>query len=188
MALPDLRVADQQLKAVIACGSRDWTDAAMLRGTLAAIHAELAEDDWMLLIEGRAPGADRMAGKWADEMLRERVGHAKFAADWTRYGKAAGPLRNRAMLAHLLAFRDEHHADIEVVAFSDSTSNPKSGTRDMMKIAKAAGVRITLYSHERAEMSPPETPCADCGQALGGEPFLTSHEDRLDRHIACATL
>lgn len=135
------------VKAVIVCGSRDWTDEAMLRGTLAAIHAELAEDEWMLIIEGRAPGADRMAGEWADEMLTQRVGHAKFPAPWTQYRKAAGPIRNRWMLQHLLNLRDERRADIEVVAFSDSTDNPKSGTRDMVKIAKAAGVRTTLYTH-----------------------------------------
>lgn len=136
------------MKAVIVCGSRKWTDVVMLRGILAALHAELAEDEWLLVIEGQNPnGADRMAGAWADEMLTERVGHAKFAAQWKRYGKAAGPIRNQQMLTHLLALRDERQADIEVVAFSDSTSNPRSGTANMMKIARAAGVRTTLHTH-----------------------------------------
>lgn len=135
------------MKAAIVCGSRDWTDVTMLRGTLAALHAELAEDEWLLVIEGRAPGADRMAGDWADEMLTERVGHAKFPAQWTRYRNGAGPIRNRWMLAHMLKFRDERGADVEVIAFSDTADAKGSGTAEMLKIAKAAGVRTTLYTH-----------------------------------------
>ena len=146
------------MKAVIACGSRDWTDVAMLRGALAAIHAELAEDEWMLVIEGRAPGADKMAGAWADEMLIERVGHAKFPAPWSYYRKSAGPIRNGWMLKHLLSFRDYRQADIEVVAFSDSTDNPKSGTAHMLKIAKAAGVPTTLHTHNAMVMTAHTTP------------------------------
>jgi hypothetical protein len=48
-------------------------------------------------IEGGAPGADTMARNWA---AKHNVKCLTFHADWKRYGKAAGPLRNQQMIEH----------------------------------------------------------------------------------------
>jgi hypothetical protein len=164
------------VRAAIVCGSRDWTDVAMLRGTLAAVHAELG-DDWLLVIEGDAPGADRMAGAWADEMIRQRVGHTKFPAEWKRYRQIAGPIRNRQMLRHLLKLRDERQADVEVIAFHDDIDRPRCGTRDMRDIAKAAGVRVKVHAH-------PNEICPECNKPLD-DVVLIAHDDGHERHASC---
>lgn len=52
-----------------------------------------------------------------------------FPADWRKYGKSAGPLRNQQMI-------DEGKPDL-VVAFPGGT-----GTADMVRRAKAAGIRV----------------------------------------------
>lgn len=52
-----------------------------------------------------------------------------YPADWPRYGKAAGPMRNQQMV-------DEGKPDV-VLAFPGGR-----GTADMVRRAKAAGVRV----------------------------------------------
>lgn len=54
-----------------------------------------------------------------------------FRADWGKYGKSAGPRRNKQML-------DEGRPDL-VVAFEGGR-----GTADMVKQAKAAGVEVLI--------------------------------------------
>lgn len=48
-----------------------------------------------VVIEGEAPGADSLGREWAESHGIEVL---KFPADWTRHGRAAGPIRNRQML------------------------------------------------------------------------------------------
>ena len=48
-----------------------------------------------LLVEGGARGADGIAKGWADA---RGVKTHTFIANWKMYGKAAGAIRNRAML------------------------------------------------------------------------------------------
>lgn len=58
--------------------------------------------DWLdlnrvidVVIEGEAPGADRLARRWAES---RRAPFHPFPADWTRWGKPAGSIRNQQML------------------------------------------------------------------------------------------
>jgi hypothetical protein len=96
--------------------------------TLAFAHAALdrlhAEHQFVVLIEGDARGADRIAGEGAD--LRG-VEHVKFPADWEKLGRKAGPIRNEQMLR-------AGKADL-VVAFPGAR-----GTAHMVRIAREAGV------------------------------------------------
>src|SRR5690606_39623023 len=49
------------------------------------------------VISGMARGVDQAGEKWA---RKNRVTLRTFPADWDRYGKAAGPIRNRLMAEH----------------------------------------------------------------------------------------
>ena len=49
-----------------------------------------------VVIEGEAPGADTLGREWAKA---RGIKVEKFPADWERYGKAAGPIRNRQMIS-----------------------------------------------------------------------------------------
>lgn len=57
----------------------------------------------------------------------------KYPADWEKYGKVAGPIRNQQML-------DEGKPDV-VYAFTDDLSNSR-GTADMCRRANKAGVPV----------------------------------------------
>jgi hypothetical protein len=110
---------------VLVCGGRDFNDALTLGSWLGGIHKQ---HGITLLIEGGARGADFMARKFAEW---QGIPVKTFAADWDQYGKGAGPIRNRQMLV-------EGMPDL-VVAFKGG-----AGTANMVKQAKAAGVRVQV--------------------------------------------
>lgn len=108
---------------LLVCGGRDFNDWAMLDYWLRKVHAKRPIT---LLIEGGAPGADSMARTWATKRgIRVETEHA----DWKKYGKAAGPIRNELMLTKW--------APDGVVAFPGG-----KGTAGMIEKAEAAGVKV----------------------------------------------
>lgn len=76
-------------------GSRNYTDQTRLEQ---AISGWLTDHGltWadITLIEGGAPGADSLAKQAAEN---HHVVVEEHAADWGRYGRMAGPIRNRRM-------------------------------------------------------------------------------------------
>lgn len=75
---------------VLVCGSRLWTDRLAVKAQLSALGTGPHT-----IIHGAAAGADKIAGDVAREYgwtVEE------FPAQWSRYGKAAGMIRNREML------------------------------------------------------------------------------------------
>jgi hypothetical protein len=79
----------------------------------------------LVIIEGGARGADTMARKWAANWGCDCITEK---ADWDKYGRKAGPIRNREMM--------KHKPDL-VVAFPGG-----AGTADMIEVAEAAGVTV----------------------------------------------
>ena len=109
---------------VLVCGGRDYQDRDALERTmvrLAEIHGPFTQ-----VIHGGARGADRLAGEWG---IRHRILVRQFPAQWDKNGKKAGPIRNQQML-------DEGKPDL-VIAFPGG-----SGTADMVRRARAAGVEV----------------------------------------------
>lgn len=105
---------------VLVCGGRDYDDSANVWTCLESLP--ISE-----VCHGAAPGADRLADYWVSQ--HEGVKVYAYPADWTRHGKAAGPIRNQKML-------DEFKPDM-VIAFPGGR-----GTAHMVTIARAAGVRV----------------------------------------------
>lgn len=115
---------------LLVTSGRIFSDRDFLFATLDRLHAE---HHFTLLIHGDARGADRLAGEWAQE---RGVLILACPADWKRYGRGAGPKRNRQML--------DQKPDL-VVAFPG-----ESGTRHMVIIAEEAGVQV-IYAKEMNE-------------------------------------
>lgn len=109
---------------VLVCGGRDYSDLDRVYQVLDGIHYRTPIS---CIIEGGAKGADYLAARWS--AMRNLPDHARFPADWTVHGKAAGPRRNQRMV-------DEGKPDL-VVAFPGGT-----GTADMVRRAKAAGIEV----------------------------------------------
>jgi hypothetical protein len=107
---------------VVVCGSRDWTDAA-------AIADRLDKLPWPFIIEGGAEGADNIAGNYA---VRRGLPHATVPANWLRYGKRAGHLRNGWML--------DLQPDL-VIAFQ---RNGSRGTQNTIDEARRRGIPVEV--------------------------------------------
>lgn len=107
---------------VLVCGGREYRDVQRTFAVLDELHRR---DGITLLIEGGARGADSLARQWA---VSRKVALRTVLADWARHGRAAGPLRNAAMLAL---------GPELVVAFPGGR-----GTADMVRRGRAAGVRV----------------------------------------------
>jgi hypothetical protein len=107
---------------VLVCGDRYWSDRA-------AIHQVLKDlPEGSVVIQGECRGVDLTAKSVAQALGFEVE---CYPADWDKYGKAAGPIRNKQML-------EEGKPDI-VVAFHDDIDRSR-GTKNMLKQAEEAGI------------------------------------------------
>ena len=123
---------------VIVAGSRGFFDYDLMRRELDELFWVSSEfdDGDIKIISGMADGADSLAIRYADERKLTKI---LFPANWNKYHRVAGFLRNEDMLSiatHLIVFWD----------------GKSSGTRHMIEIAKAKGIQIWGLKH----------PCASC--------------------------
>ena len=112
----------------IVAGGRDFDDWIRLRDALCLL---LRPGD--TVISGTAAGADRLGEKWATAQ-KELVSLDRMPAEWDKYGKRAGYVRNAAMAAK---------AD-GVIVFWDGKSQ---GTRHMIDIAMRIGIDLHIYRY-----------------------------------------
>ena len=112
---------------VLVCGGRDFSDSAALYRKLDWFARKHLVD---VVIEGDARGADRMAGYWA---RKRRIENLKFPADWGRWGKRAGYVRNVEML-------EKGKPDV-VLAFPGGR-----GTEMMTGLARERGIQVIEFS------------------------------------------
>ena len=112
---------------ILVCGGRDFQDKIFLFAKLSEIvQPQIDIGKKVIIIQGEARGADRLAKEWA---IENNVDYLSFFADWDRLGKKAGYVRNAQML-------NEGKPHL-VVAFSGG-----KGTSMMVDIAKKANVLV----------------------------------------------
>lgn len=107
---------------LLVCGGRRFSDLAMLTRCLDALPRPT------VIITGGASGADFLAEQLA---ASRRIPTLVYPAEWSRWGRDAGPIRNALMLdeakpTHALAM----------------PGGP--GTADMLRRLHWAGVPVTL--------------------------------------------
>jgi YspA, cpYpsA-related SLOG family/Possible lysine decarboxylase len=112
---------------VIIAGGRGYIFAAHDAKRLDALRDRLPITE---VVCGCASGADTEGRKWAE---RAGLPVKEFRPDWDRHGRAAGPIRNGEMA---------RYADA-LVAFPGGF-----GTSDMVRQAKAAGLRVFDWRDE----------------------------------------
>lgn len=106
---------------VLVCGGRDYSDSNKVNHVLSEY---LSED--LVIIQGDAKGADTLAKEWAKKRI---VKCENYPADWDKYGKRAGFIRNVQML-------NEGKPEL-IIAFPGG-----KGTQMMIKLAKSANVEV----------------------------------------------
>lgn len=111
---------------VLICGSRSWTDQDAINYAIFGLPLD------SIIIHGAAAGADTLADQAAAMWGLTRY---PYPADWAKYGRRAGPIRNQQML-------DEGCPDL-VIAFR--RRGPSPGTDDMIKRARAEGIPVEIH-------------------------------------------
>lgn len=107
-------------------GSRDFTDLHYMRQ---GVMLTLQTEDVDAIVSGGQRGADTLSEVIAREL---EVPHRHIIADWKKYGRAAGPIRNRLVI----------EACTVLIAFPIGASK---GTRNAIEQAKAAGKQVYVY-------------------------------------------
>jgi predicted Rossmann fold nucleotide-binding protein DprA/Smf involved in DNA uptake len=97
------------------------------------LRAVAKSQSGVCLVHGGALGVDQISGRIAAEFGWDVV---VVPADWSKYGKSAGPKRNQKML-------DDYNID-RVVAFPAENVDSK-GTWDTISRAQKAGKIISIY-------------------------------------------
>lgn len=108
---------------VIVAGSRTITDRIFIEDNLNALSCEF---EFTKVITGGCKGVDTLAHEWAK---RREIKTEIYWPEWDKYGKAAGPMRNRIMALQ---------GDI-LIAFWDNYSR---GTKNMMDQAGYLGLLV----------------------------------------------
>lgn len=112
-----------QVMRLLICGGRNFADRKLLYEKMDDIKG----NNWIgSVITGGARGADKLGDEWAKS---RKIDREIFFADWNKYGKGAGPIRNQRML-------DEGRPTL-VVAFPGG-----KGTADMVRRAKTANIPV----------------------------------------------
>jgi YspA, cpYpsA-related SLOG family len=110
---------------VLVCGGRDFDNFLTLEKEL-----DKYLEDNPIIISGGANGADALAKEYAHmNYLR----YLEFPANWPKFGKAAGSIRNQQMI-------DEGKPHI-VIAFPTESSR---GTWDMVRRAEKHGIKTII--------------------------------------------
>ncbi len=113
---------------IIICGSRHFTDYSVLSSALDDFLSDFSKDE-ICIISGGCRGADSLALRYAQD---RSISFLKFPADWLRFGKSAGVIRNFQML---------EVADI-CFGFHDGESR---GTAHMLRISRKKKIRTEVY-------------------------------------------
>lgn len=107
----------------------------IIAGSRLCLHPKILEEalkeiDWTpsVVLCGGASGADQLGKKWAEN---HDIPVESYPANWTRYGKAAGHIRNSEMARKAEA----------LIALWDGES---PGTKDMIQKARTHGLKIHI--------------------------------------------
>ena len=82
------------IKRVVIAGCRDYTNYEELKEYVDMCLSNIREDNEIVIVSGGAKGADSLGERYARENGFKVELHF---ADWDKYGRGAGPRRNKEM-------------------------------------------------------------------------------------------
>jgi len=125
-------------KRILITGSRNYSDRKVFKKVFSKLDKKFLPNE-TLIIHGDCRGSDKIGGDVA-----EKLGYdiARYPADWNKYNRAAGPIRNKIMVDLL-----NKNIDI-VLAFKHTIKEDKSGTDNTITLARKRGLNIYYCSIE----------------------------------------
>ncbi|MBQ8524680.1 MAG: DUF2493 domain-containing protein [Clostridia bacterium] len=117
-------------KKLLIAGSREYSAYDEAEKVIDTYLNKLTPNDTVIILSGACRGADRIGERYAEEHGYEV---RRYPADWKRYGRGAGPVRNRLMA-------DE--ADY-IICFWNGKSR---GSRSLIEYAEKLGKKVFVIS------------------------------------------
>jgi hypothetical protein len=111
---------------VIIAGSRNVTDYTILVEAIDRSGYTITE-----VVSGCAVGVDRLGEQWA---RANNISIKEMPADWNHNGKAAGPMRNKAMA---------EYADAAIVVWDGKSPGSRNMIENMIRRKKPYYVALT---------------------------------------------
>jgi len=128
-----------QVKVIIA-GGRDFNDPDFLEETMQVLFLDRFDHGDLTIISGGAPGADKLGEEWANEFNICIAPFPVSPAEWKKYGKSAGPRRNKRMAEYAA----EGPWCGNLVAFWNGET---PGTKSMIKYALNFGLQTHVMRY-----------------------------------------
>lgn len=113
---------------IIVAGSRGFSDYKLLSDSLDSLINSHTNVE---IVSGTAKGADQLGERYA---ISKGFSISRFPADWSRFGKSAGYIRNEEMAKYSNA----------LVAFWDGKS---SGTKHMIDLANKYELVVEIIKY-----------------------------------------
>lgn len=125
---------------IIIAGSRDFSDYNIVKKSLKNFLISKQTSDKPIIICGMARGADMLGYRLAKEF---KLPLKEFPAEWNRFGKSAGYIRNEQMAKYA-----QEHENGVLFAFWDGKSK---GTKWMIELARKYNLEIHIFNFEGEE-------------------------------------
>lgn len=119
------------MKVVIA-GSRTIDDYTLLLLAIKQFPFPITE-----IVSGKARGVDTLGEIWA---RANNIPIKEFPADWSTYGSAAGPIRNKKMA---------DYCDAAIVLWDGKSAGSKHMINEMNKLKKYVYIQLPITNLER---------------------------------------
>lgn len=116
---------------VIVAGGRDFNNYSLVQSKLDHLFSNM-DKSLIEIVDGGAKGADTQGWRYSKEVLGKVS--TIFNADWEKYGKTAGPIRNKQMAEY----------STHLVLFWDGKSK---GSKNMLDTAKELGLNIRIVNY-----------------------------------------
>jgi hypothetical protein len=116
---------------VIIAGTRSVDDYKLVVDTIQKSGYNITE-----VVSGCATGVDRLGERWA---IANSIPIKEMPADWTRFGKSAGPQRNKAMA---------DYADAAIVIWDGESRGTRNMIENMIRRKKPYHIGMTSATLE----------------------------------------
>ena len=117
---------------ILVCGGRHFDNYTLLNNALAIVLcAKQTIPQCVEVVSGQCEGADSLVEKWVEN---KGASLKIFPADWIKYKKSAGPIRNKQMVDYITCFNDKL-----VVAFVSPNSKD---TRNTISLAQKNNIPV----------------------------------------------
>ena len=126
------KIANGKPYKILVCGGRHFESYGLLKVVLGKLIENFYIDISMSeIVSGHCQGADMLGEKYAEEY---GISVKRFPADWEKYKRKAGPIRNKQMIDYISEFENKL-----VVAF---TTADTVGTRNTIKLAQKNNIPV----------------------------------------------